>query len=70
MKFEIINSNGKIVFNTMDESCLPTKGEINSMTKVGYKFKIDGKSITKKKLEEIINMEENLKKVSESKNEN
>ena len=55
MKFEIINSNGKIVFNTMDESCLTTKGEINSMTKVGYKFKIDGKSITKKKLEEIIN---------------
>ena len=54
MKFEIINNNGKIVFNTMDESCLPTKGEINSMTKAGYKFKIDGKSTTKKKLEEII----------------
>lgn len=54
MKFEVVNDKGKVVFNTTEISCLPTKTEINSMIKAGYKFKLDNKSITKKKLEEII----------------
>ncbi len=57
MKFEVINDKGKVVFNTTETSCLPTKTEINSMTKAGYKFKIDNKSIAKKKLEEMMTNE-------------
>lgn len=53
MKFEAIQ-NGEIIFVTEQISCIPPKRQIEIMTKAGYKFKIDGKIITKKRIEEIL----------------
>lgn len=55
MKFEILNDNGSVVFNTTDDECLPTIKEIDSMVKAKYKFKLDGKLISKNKLIEKFN---------------
>lgn len=52
MKFEVINDKNKTVMSTTSLSCIPNKNELNSMSKAGYKFKIDGKAITIKKLNE------------------
>lgn len=54
MKFEIFNDKGKIVFQCHQTSCLPTIAEVKSMATVGYKFKLDGKQITRKNLIEFI----------------
>lgn len=53
MKFEVIGIDNKTVFQTEYKECIPPKSEIESMYKAGYKFKIDGKSTTKKKVLEI-----------------
>ena len=53
MKFEIIQ-NGKRIFVTEHVSCIPPKRQIEIMTKTGCKFKMDGKIITKKRIEEIL----------------
>ena len=55
MKFEVLNKDGCIIFNTPHEVCLPPIKHIDSMIKAGYKFKLDGKSITKNKLIENFN---------------
>ena len=52
MKFEVINDKNKTVMSTTSLSCIPNENELNSMSKAGYKFKIDGKAITIKKLNE------------------
>lgn len=54
MKFEILDEKGKAVFNTNMIECIPVKNHIDMMSKSGYKFKIDNKIISKKKLEEFI----------------
>ena len=54
MKFEILDEKGKAVFNTTMIECIPVKNHIDMMSKSGYKFKIDNKIISKKKLEEFI----------------
>ena len=54
MKFEIVNEKGVVVFNTEYNECIPTKQQIDDMSKAGYKFKIDGKNATKKKVLELI----------------
>lgn len=54
MKFEVFNSEKKRVFLTNDISCLPSKKEIISMSKAGYKFKIDGKATNKKEVEDMV----------------
>ncbi len=48
MKFEVINSEGRVVFWCQQLSCIPDKQEIESVTKSGYKIRIDGKIVTKK----------------------
>lgn len=53
MKFEVINPDGETVFNTESKKCIPTKSQIESMAKAGYKFKLDGKAISKKKLDDM-----------------
>ena len=50
MKFEIINTENKTVMNTTDVSCIPEKELLMSMSKSGYKFKIDGKILSVKKI--------------------
>ena len=54
MKFEAINPFGKTVMNTEYEECVPDKEQIESMLKVGYKFKRDGKMLNKKELSNFL----------------
>ena len=54
MKFEVIGMDGKTVFQTEYRECIPAKHQIDDMSKSGYKFKIDGKNVTKKKLLELL----------------
>ncbi len=54
MKFEVINSEGRVVFWCQQSSCIPDKQEIESVTKSGHKIRIDGKIVTKKKLNELL----------------
>lgn len=54
MNFEIINEKNKTVFNTPQKECIPSKQTINTMLKIGYKFKIDGKTLTKKQINELL----------------
>jgi hypothetical protein len=54
MKFEVINDKGKTVYYTHKEKDIPNKEYLNSMSDAGYKFKIDGKVASKKKVEELI----------------
>ena len=50
MIFQIYNERGDIIFNTTDMECLPNEKDVKSMVKAKYKFKLDGKIITKNKL--------------------
>ena len=52
MKFEVINSNSKTLMHTETWLCVPDEETLKSMSKAGYKFKLDGKTITIKKLNE------------------
>ncbi len=54
MKFEIFNDKGKREFYTYDNECIPSKWEIDIMSKNGWKFKLDDKFISKTKLNEMI----------------
>ena len=54
MLFEIYTEKGRRLFYTTSEECLPPKEQINSMLNAGYKFKLDGKLLTKKALNELI----------------
>ena len=63
MKFEVINDKNKTVMQTSHMSCIPDKNTLNLMQKAGYKFKLDGKMITIKKLSDKI------KEVDDDKND-
>lgn len=63
MKFEIVNDKNKTVMQTTHISCIPDKNTLNSMSKAGYKFKLDGKAITIKRLNE------RLKEINDDKND-
>ena len=54
MKFEVINEKGKTDMHTEHLCYIPTKTEIISMQRNGYKFKIDGKMATKKMIDELL----------------
>lgn len=53
MKFEVINDKGVAVMQTGSESCVPNEDELVIMNRAGYRFKVDGKIVTMKKLKEI-----------------
>lgn len=61
MIFEVINDKNKTVMSTTSLSCIPDKKILDSMLMAGYKFKLDGKLITIKKLNEILKEIENDK---------
>lgn len=48
MKFDVINDKEKVVMTTTSVSCIPDKDMLDSMSKSGYKFRIDGKVVMKK----------------------
>lgn len=54
MKFEVINDKGQVVMTTTSMNCIPDKTEIESISKSGYKFKVDNVITTKKKILEMI----------------
>lgn len=64
MKFECVNREGRTMSSTTYMSCLPTERQIESMSKAGYKFKLDGKIISKKKVKELIGENENGKNIN------
>ena len=43
MKFEVINSNSSTLMQTETWVCIPDEETLKSMSKAGYKFKLDGK---------------------------
>lgn len=53
MKFEVISDRGRTVMSCTTASCIPDDDQLTSMSKAGYKFKIDGKAVSVKKLKEI-----------------
>lgn len=53
MLFQVINEKGISVMRTEAPSCIPIDSHLTSMSKVGYKFKIDGKFTPIKKIKEI-----------------
>ena len=55
MYFETINRDGRAMMSTTFISCLPDIKGIESMSKAGYKFRINGKMVSKRKLIEFIN---------------
>lgn len=61
MNFEVINDKNKVVMHTKDISCIPDKEALSSMTKAGYRLKLNGKIASVKKLAE------QLKEVSNAK---
>ena len=54
MLFEIYTEKGRRLFYTSSEECIPDKDILNSMSKAGYKFKLNGKQISLKNLEKQI----------------
>lgn len=53
MKFEVINDKGQVVMTTTSTECIPDKDMLDNMSKSGYKFRLDGKTVTKKQLSEL-----------------
>lgn len=55
MKFEVVNMMDKTVMNCSDKKYIPDSDTLSSMSKAGYKFKLDGKLINLKKAKELTN---------------
>jgi hypothetical protein len=53
-ELKIINDRGKAVMSTSYIECFPSISQIASMVQNGYKFRLNGKIISKKALEEFI----------------
>ena len=66
MKFEIIGPDGKNRMTMHEVSCLPTKDEIKSMADKKFKFKLDGKVVSKATVIEMINKSKQTKKPVDS----
>lgn len=50
MKFEVVNDKNKVMFRCDDVSCIPDPADIKMMSAGGYKFRIDGKIISARKV--------------------
>ena len=60
MEFEVINDKNRTIMSTMSKSCLPDKKLLISMSKNGYKFRLNGKMITVKKLNDKLKEQYNI----------
>lgn len=54
MKFEIVNDKNKTVYFTHTVSDIPQKEHLSAMSNAGYKFKVDGKIVSKKTIEDML----------------
>ncbi|MDD6022207.1 MAG: hypothetical protein PUB94_06125 [Oscillospiraceae bacterium] len=59
MKFQVVNDKGSPVMETEHISCIPDYSSLSSMSKAGYKFKVDGKIINLKKIKEMTSENDN-----------
>lgn len=59
MKFEVFNDKKNRKFWCESKACLPTISEITAMSKIGYKFKMDNKVISKTALINYIKGDKN-----------
>lgn len=59
MRFEVINLFNKTVMHTKHISCIPKNMQLESMSKVGYRFKLNNKIISKTKLIEYLKQNTN-----------
>lgn len=60
--FEIFNDKGRRVFYTYDKICIPSKEQLEAIFKSGYKIKLNGVTVTKKKINELLKGEINENK--------
>ena len=54
MKFEVISSLGAPVFSTEYPECVPSDDDLKHLWNCGYKFQIDKKNYTLKKLKAFL----------------
>lgn len=54
MKFEIVNDKNKTIYFTYTVSDIPQKEDLIAMASAGYKFKVDGKIVSKKIIEDML----------------
>ncbi len=52
--FEVFNDKGERRHFTYHKECIPPKEQLEAMLKDGYKIKVNGTTVTKKKLNEFI----------------
>lgn len=52
--FEVFNDKGKRLFFTYDKSCMPPKEQLEAIIRDGYKIKVNGTTVAKKKLNELL----------------
>lgn len=53
MEFQVLDRFGQKLMTTYYPKCLPSDSELDSMASAEYKFKVDGKIVSKKKVKEI-----------------
>ncbi len=58
IKFEIINEKGVAVMTTEHMSCIPDNDQLCHMSKAGFKFRIDGKNASVKRINEAVSAEQ------------
>ena len=54
LKFEVVDDKNKTVYFTHTISGIPQKEHLSAMSNAGYKFKIDGRVVSKKRIEEML----------------
>lgn len=57
MIFQVINSSGQCVMNTEEVECIPFNN-LDNMSASGYKFKMDGKLISKNQIRSSFSLED------------
>ena len=56
MKFQVFGKDNQCRFVTESKSCIPCVEELTHISKAGYKFKLDGKSVSLSRLKEELKL--------------
>ena len=54
MDFKVIRNDGVCAMSTTFISCIPSEEQLNGMADAGYRFELNGKPVTRKKIKEYI----------------
>lgn len=60
MKFEVVNDKGVAMMSCTNINLIPDEKQLLSIAEAKYKFKLNGKYITRKKLKEFIGGDSNV----------